>query len=71
MFNTLIVLPISGIIRPITIPAGGLVDLAMSWALVALLIPVFYLGRARLSRFVGGLLIAAYVAYAAIRIVVL
>ncbi len=71
IFNTLVVLPVSGIIQPIAIPAGGLVDLTISWALVALLIPVFYLGRARLSRFVGGLLIVAYVAYAVVRIAVL
>jgi len=67
LFNTLVVLPVSGTIHPIEIPDGGLIDLTMSWVLVALLIPVFYLGKARLGRLVGSMLIIAYVGYAAIR----
>ena len=68
LFNTLAVLPISGVVQPIAIPAGGLFDLAFSWLLVAVLIPVFFLRQGRLSRKAGALLIAAYLAYAAGRV---
>ena len=68
LFNTLAVLPISGIVQPITIPAGGLWDLAFSWLLVAVLIPVFFLRQRRLSRVAGAILVTAYLAYAASRI---
>ena len=69
LFNTLVVLPVSGIVRPIEVPAGGLADLAFSWALVAILIAIFFLGEARFTRVTGGFLVAAYLAYAAWRIV--
>lgn len=68
MFNSLVVLPVSGLIKPVVIPSGGLVDLSVSWVLVAILIPVFILGQARLNRIVGTLLIVAFIAYAAARI---
>jgi cation:H+ antiporter len=68
LFNTLVVLPVSGIVRPIDVPAGGLLDLGVSWILVAILIPVFFLGEARLRRSTGGLLLAGYAGYAFIRI---
>lgn len=68
LFNTLIVLPAGGAIQPIALPDGGLVDLAVSWLLVAILIPIFFLGRATLSRPVGALLLLAFVAYAVARI---
>lgn len=68
LFNTLVVLPVSGIVRPIEIPAGGLLDLAFSWVLVAILIPVFFLGEARLNRVAGALLVTSYLGYAAGRV---
>lgn len=68
IFNSLIVLPASGIVATISIPEGGIFDLFMSLALAALLIPVFFLGRARLGRTAGIMLIAVYVAYAATRL---
>lgn len=68
LFNTLVVLPASGVVEPIAVPAGGLFDLAVSWVLVALLIPVFFVGQARLGRAVGGALLFVYLGYAAVRI---
>jgi cation:H+ antiporter len=68
LFNTLVVLPASGIVLPVAVPAGGLLDLGVSWVLVALLIPVFFVGQACLGRMFGGGLLLAYVAYAAFRI---
>lgn len=68
LFNSLVVLPVSGLIRPIPVPAGGVFDLAVSFGLTLVLIPVFILGKARLTRRTGGVLILVYVSYAAIRI---
>ena len=68
LFNTLVVLPASGVVEPIAVPAGGLLDLAVSWVLVALLVSVFFVGQARLGRVVGGGLLLGYLAYAAFRI---
>ena len=68
LFNSLVVLPASALIAPITIPTGGVGDLVMSWALAAFLVPVFFLGRARLGRVSGCALLLAYVAYAVWRV---
>ena len=69
LFNSLFVLPIGALIRPISIPEGGLFDLATSWLLVAMLIPLFIFGKASLSRGVGALLLLLYCSYAIIRMV--
>lgn len=69
LFNALIVLPVSSLIRPIPVPQGGVPDLGISWILVACLIPVFFIGEARLGRSLGIALLVAYFAYAIIRIV--
>ena len=50
IFNSLIVLPASGLISGIMIPPGGITDLVVSWLFAAALIPVFFLGKERLSR---------------------
>lgn len=68
LFNTLVVLPVSGTIRPIMLPDGGLLDLIVSWALVAVLVPVFYLGRRMLGRAEGAVLVLTFFVYAALRI---
>lgn len=69
IFNSLMVLPASGLIANIPIPDGGVSDLVFSWILAAALIPVFFLGRAMLGRISGGLFLAAYLGYAVVRIV--
>lgn len=68
IFNSLVVLPVSGMIRPIPLPAGGVSDLLISWTLVAVLIPIFYVGKARLDRRTGAILVGAYIAYLAFRL---
>ncbi len=68
LFNTLMVLPASAIVRPIVIPSGGLLDLGMSLFLAAALIPIFWLGRARLGRRGGTTLILCYLGYAVWRV---
>jgi len=68
IFNSLIVLPASGIIDQIPVPRGGLGDLVLSVVLAALLIPIFFFREARLSRKVGTFLLLLYFGYAFLRI---
>jgi cation:H+ antiporter len=63
IFNSLIVLPASCIAGPVLVPQGGVLDLAFTWLLAALLIPVFFIGQARMSRLTGGVLLLAYLGY--------
>ena len=69
IFNSLVVLPASGIIANVPVPPGGVGDLVMSWVLAAALLPVFFWGKALLGRRTGTLLLVAYAAYAAVRVV--
>jgi cation:H+ antiporter len=71
IFNSLIVLPASGLAGTILIPRWGLLDLIVSWLFAAALIPVFFLGKKKLTRPVGVFLLIAYGAYAFYRIVIL
>ena len=68
IFNSLMVLPATGLTANIPIPRGGVGDLIVSLALAALLIPVFIFGKAHLGRQAGGILLAAYVAYVVARV---
>lgn len=63
IFNVLFVLPASSMIRGITVPEGGLNDLIVSWLFAAVLIPVFFFGRARLGRVNGIIFLVAYALY--------
>lgn len=69
IFNSLMVLPVSGLITQIPVPRGGISDLVMSWVLAAALIPIFFFGRAYLGRISGAAFLGAYIAYAAFRII--
>ncbi len=68
IFNSLVVLPSAGIFVNITIPEAGIGDLAVSLALVAAIVPVFFFGNARLSRRVALVFLLVYFAYAVLRI---
>jgi cation:H+ antiporter len=68
VFNSLIVLPASALAGTVTIPKGGVQDLVVSWLFAAALIPIFLIGRARLGRTSGMMLLAAYFAYAVMRV---
>ncbi|MEM8815157.1 MAG: calcium/sodium antiporter [Pseudomonadota bacterium] len=68
IFNSLIVLPASAVITEVTIPRGGVADLVISWGFVALLLPVFFLSKARLGRAAGAFLLLAYLSYVVLRI---
>jgi cation:H+ antiporter len=67
IFNILLVLPASGLIRTITVPDGGVADLAVSWMFAAALIPIFLFGQARLGRLSGITFLLAYFVYAITR----
>jgi cation:H+ antiporter len=68
IFNSLIVLPASGLAMGVVIPRGGIQDLVVSWLFAAALLPIFFLGKARLTRPIGVLFLLAYFGYAALRI---
>ena len=68
IFNSLIVLPAGGLVSTIPVPSGGLLDLGLSWVLTAALIPIFFLGKARLGRGAGLTLLLTYFAYAIYRV---
>ena len=68
IFNSLLVLPTSGLITQIPVPTGGVCDLAVSWLFAAALIPVFYVGKAQFGRVTGAVFLAAYLSYALFRI---
>lgn len=69
LFNSLLVLPASGLVGSIPIPDGGVGDLVLSWLLAAVLIPIFFIGNACLGRVAGVGFLLVYLAYAGFRIV--
>lgn len=68
LFNSLLVLPVSGLLGNIPIPEGGVGDLIMSWLLAAVLIPIFFIGKVSLGRLAGVAFLLTYLGYAVFRI---
>jgi len=68
IFNSLAVLPASGVIAQIPVSRGGILDLVFSLLLAAVLVPVFLFGQRCLGRASGALLLLAYLGYAVFRI---
>jgi len=68
IFNSLMVLPVSGVIAQVPVPEGGISDLVWSWAFAAALIPIFFFGKAYLGRISGFAFLLAYFVFAALRI---
>jgi cation:H+ antiporter len=67
IFNCLFVLPISALVRPLPIPAGGVVDILLSLVFSAVLLGVFFYGKATMSRRIASIMLLSYVAYMAMR----
>ena len=63
IFNSMFVLPISALIHPLAIPAGGSMDIFVSLVFSVLLIPVFILGKTIMSRQIGIILLLTYAGY--------
>ena len=68
IFNSLFVLPISALVRPLPIPAFITVDVFVSLVFAAALVPIFLWRGARMGRIAGAIFIASYVAYMAYRV---
>tara|TARA_R110001592_G_C13186793_1_gene751728 strand:- start:3472 stop:4440 length:969 start_codon:yes stop_codon:yes gene_type:complete len=68
IFNGLVVLPVSALVRPLPIPDGGLVDVMMALLFAAVIIPIFFFGRAHMNRKVGAALVFGYIAYMVVRV---
>ena len=62
IFNTLLVLPIAVLIRPITVSRGDLIDIGVM-IVFSVAIALFLLRRRRLGRTEGALLVVSYVVY--------
>jgi len=67
IFNAMFVLPVSALIHPLPIPAGGSIDIFASLVFSVALIPIFIAGRTIMSRQIGGILLAVYAGYMLIR----
>lgn len=67
LMNGLLILPIGTLLRPLYVPATGLVDLTVSFTFTLALIPIFIIGKSRLGRPVGMALLASYAVYLALR----
>ena len=68
IFNSLFVLPVSGLIAAIPTPPGGITDLVVSWLFAATLIPIFVFRNATLGRAMGVVFVLVYLAYATFRV---
>jgi len=63
IFNAMFILPVSALIHPLTVPAGGGLDIFVTLIFSAVLIPIFILGRTIMSRQIGAIFMVAYAAY--------
>jgi cation:H+ antiporter len=63
IFNAMFVLPVSALIHPLAIPAGGSIDIFASLVFSAVLIPIFILGKTIMSRQIGVAFMVTYVVY--------
>lgn len=67
IFNCLFVLPISALINPLPIPAGGILDIVLTLAFSAVLLAVFFVGNATMNRKTATALLLTYVGYMSLR----
>ena len=68
IFNILLVLPISALVYPLSIPQHGTTDIIATLIFAAVLIPVFIMRAQIMSRTVGGIFLGAYLLYIYLRI---
>lgn len=68
IFNCLFVLPVSAMIRPLPLPAGGIVDILLTLAFSVALLLVFFYGRATMNRQIAGALLFCYMGYMSLRV---
>jgi len=63
LFNLLLVLGSTTVLRDVPLPEGGLIDLAVMVGLTIVLLPMAMGERRRINRFEGALLLATYLIY--------
>ncbi len=68
IFNGMFVLPISALVNPLVVPAGGVLDIFMSLIFAAFLIPIFILGKGLMKRQFGAIFVMAYAGYMLFRV---
>jgi cation:H+ antiporter len=68
LFNSLFVLPIAALIRPLPIPDGGIIDILLTLAFSAALLLVFFFDGATMNRRVALAMLAMYVGYMSVRV---
>lgn len=68
IFNLLLILGLSATVRPVEVPAGGVLDLAALVGLSLLLLPLSMTNGHTLVRWEGGLLLIAWIGYTAARV---
>jgi len=68
LFNALFVLPVSGLIRPLTIPAGGVLDILLTLALSAGLFLIFLFDSATMNRRTAIAILTIYIGYMWMRV---
>ena len=69
LFNSLFVLPVSALIRPVPIPDGGVIDILVTLAFSMALLLVFFFGSATMNRRTAFAMLATYIGYMGIRTV--
>lgn len=69
LFNSLFVLPVSALIRPLPIPEGGIVDIMMTLVFSVALLLVFFFGNATMNRRTAFAMLATYLGYMCVRII--
>jgi cation:H+ antiporter len=67
IFNSLFVLPISALIRPLPVPAGGEIDILLTLAFSAALLLVFFFDGATMNRRTAFAILVTYISYVSIR----
>lgn len=68
LFNSLFVLPIAALIRPLPIPDGGVIDILLTFAFSAALLLVFFFDGATMNRRVAFTMFATYIGYMSVRV---
>ncbi len=69
IFNLLLILGVSALVRPIPVPAGGWHDLFWMAGLSVLLVPMVLMTRNRIMRYEGVILLSAYATYLGWRVI--
>jgi len=68
IFNLLLILGLTSCLAPVTVPEGGLADLAVLLVLSVLLLPLSITHRRRIVRWEGAVFLGGWIAYTVVRV---